>query len=80
MNQSNAWKANDLSARQDIPPLLLNVKVHYHVYNSPPLYPILSQKNPVHTLPLYIFKIKFTISLTIKPKSPMESVPFKFSH
>jgi hypothetical protein len=34
--QSPPWEAYSRSARQDIPCLLLNVKVHYHIHESPP--------------------------------------------
>jgi hypothetical protein len=36
-----------LSASQDIPYLLGNLKVHYHVHKSLSLAPIMSQMNPV---------------------------------
>ena len=36
-------------ARQEIPRILWIHKVYHHVYNSLPLYPILSQINPIHS-------------------------------
>jgi hypothetical protein len=41
-----AGEANQFSASQEIPHILWNLKVHYHIYKCLPLY--LSQINPAH--------------------------------
>jgi hypothetical protein len=71
--------ANSHSASQGILRTLWNPKVHYRVYNSPPLFPILSQMHPVHNLPLYFPKIHSNI---IHPSTFMYSkwsLAFRFS-
>lgn len=45
----------------DISWLLRKMKVHHHAHNSLTMVPVMSQMNPVHKLPLQLFKIHFKI-------------------
>jgi len=62
MEQSPSWKANRLSASQEIPRSICNPKVHYHIYKSPSSIPILNQINPVHAPQFNLLKIVFILS------------------
>jgi hypothetical protein len=44
---------------QEIPHVSYSLKFYYHVHNSLPLDPILSQLNKIRILQLYFFKIHF---------------------
>jgi hypothetical protein len=50
-------KAIRCAATQEFSNILWNPNVHYRVHNSPPLIPILSQINTVHTTPHYFSNI-----------------------
>jgi hypothetical protein len=76
--EQSPWEANRSSANQEIPHILLNLKFHYHTHNSPPLVPILSQINTVHTLPSYFSKIHFNIILPPTPILPSILLPSGF--
>ena len=64
MQQSPSWGANWFSASQEIPCILWNLKVHYHIYKCLPSVPTPSQVNPVHAAPSHCLKIHLNIIYT----------------
>jgi hypothetical protein len=67
MEQSPSSEANSHSASPEIPRPVWNPKVHYRVDKIPPLVPILTPMNPVHTFPPYFPKIISNIILSFTP-------------
>jgi hypothetical protein len=65
-------------ASQEIPRLLWNPKVHYHVHNNPLPVPILSHTNQIHIPKPYLPKIHFNIILPSTPRYFELSLPFRF--
>ena len=81
MEQSSYREANMFSASQEIPHILWNPKVHYHIHNSPPPVLIPSQINPApapHPTPLrsiYNIILPSTVKLSICKENKFSSSP-----
>jgi hypothetical protein len=73
------WETNSRSTSQKIPRISWNLRVHYRVHKRPELLPILSQMNPVHTLPICFSKIHSDYTLPSTPRSSEWSLPFRFT-
>jgi hypothetical protein len=65
MELNSSWEAATFAATQELPSILWNPKFYHCVDKSPPLVPILSQIDPIHTIPSYLSEIS-KYSSTIK--------------
>jgi len=74
MEQSPSWEANQLSASQEIPHTVWNLKVHYCIKSPLPV-PILRQLDPVQA-PTSHFHLNIILPST--PGSSQSSLSFRF--
>jgi hypothetical protein len=84
MEQSPSWEANHFSASQEIPRILKNPKVHYHIHNSPPTVSILSHGNAIHAPPpgqlVLIFNYNIILPSTRGSSKWSLSLSLRFPH
>jgi hypothetical protein len=84
-NQLTSWSWDLLekpqvascAVTQELPNILWNSKVHYRVHKSPPLVPIPSQINPIHTTPSSLRSI-FILSTHLRLGLPTGLFPSGF--
>jgi hypothetical protein len=62
MAQGFPREAASCPANQEIYLTLCKQKFHYRIHNNPPMVPILSQMDPVHSLPSYLLRSVLVLS------------------
>ena len=72
MEQSPSWEANRTASSQEIPRILWNPKVPYHIHKRPLPVPILSQINPVHASPSHFLKVLSNIIFHLRLGLPSD--------
>jgi hypothetical protein len=77
MEPRHSWEAASFEVTQEFHNILWNPKVHYRVHKSPPLVPILSQINKVHTASSYLRPI-LILSTRLCQGIPSGVFPFGF--
>jgi hypothetical protein len=80
MELSPSREAANCAATRELPSILWNPEIRYHVHKSPPLVPILSHSQPIHTIPSYLTKINFNIVHPLTSWSSQWSLSFWLSH
>ena len=78
MEQSPSWEAIRFTASQEIPRILWNPKINYHIHNFLPPVPIPSQLDPVHTPTSNFLKIHPNIILPSMLGFSKWSLSFRF--
>jgi hypothetical protein len=74
---SPSWGAANCAAPQELPSILWKPKVQYRVHKSPPLVPILSHINPIHSIPSYLRSV-LKLSTHLRLGLPSGLFPFGF--
>ena len=77
MQHSYSWEFNGFTAIQEIPYILCNPKMQYHVPNSPPLS---SWAGSIHSTPFLCMKIQFNVIIPFNPTSSKWPFPLKAPH
>jgi hypothetical protein len=70
---SASWGDANCAAPKELPSILRNPKLQYLVHKSPPLFPILSHINPIHSIPSYLL---FILILSAHVRLGLPSGPF----
>jgi hypothetical protein len=78
MEQTRSWEANRFSAGQEIPCILWQPKIYYHIDNLPPSCPNLSQINPVHAPHLSFWRFILILSSHLFRDLPSDLLPLGF--
>ena len=80
MEHSPSTEPKKFSASQEIPRILWNANVHYHIHKCPLLVPILIQLDPVHNFTSHFLEIHLIIIIPFTAGSPKWSLYFRFPH